>query len=55
MTIRVEGSNALFRMLESYDNIEALHVDMVYPGHGRPFADFKKALSKSRKKNKKYD
>ena len=51
MTIRVEGSTALFRMMESYDKIESLDVKVVYPGHGEAFADFKKALAKSRKKN----
>jgi len=50
MTLRVEGSTALFRMLESYDKIESLDVKIVYPGHGEAFTDFKKALAKSRKK-----
>jgi glyoxylase-like metal-dependent hydrolase (beta-lactamase superfamily II) len=50
MTIRVEGSSALFKMMASYDKIESLDVRAVYPGHGEPFADFKKALAKSRKK-----
>ena len=53
MTIRVEGSTALFKMMESYDKIESLDVSVVYPGHGEPFTDFKKALAKSRKKIKK--
>ena len=52
MTIRVEGSTALFRMLESYDKIASLDVKIVYPGHGEAFTDFKKALAKSRKKIK---
>ena len=50
MTLRVEGSTALFRMMETYDRIESLDVQMVYPGHGEPFPDFDGALSKSRKK-----
>ena len=50
MTIRVEGSTALFRMMESYDKIESLDVKVVYPGHGEPFTDFRAALSKSRRK-----
>jgi len=50
MTLRVEGSTALFRMMETYDRIESLDVQMVYPGHGEPFPDFGGALSKSRKK-----
>jgi glyoxylase-like metal-dependent hydrolase (beta-lactamase superfamily II) len=50
MTIRIEGSTALFRMMESYDKIESLDVKIIYPGHGGAFTDFKAALSKSRKK-----
>lgn len=50
MTLRVEGSTALFKMMETYDRIESLDVQMVYPGHGEPFPDFDGALSKSRKK-----
>lgn len=46
MTLRVEGSAALFRMQESLQKIGALDVKMVFPGHGRPFAAFNKALSK---------
>ena len=41
-----------YEMMESYDKIESLDVDVVYPGHGAPFANFKKALAKSRKKIK---
>ncbi|UCD79074.1 MAG: MBL fold metallo-hydrolase [Desulfobacterales bacterium] len=52
MTVRVEGSAALFRMMESFDKIELLDVGIVYPGHGQPFADFKAALSTARKKIK---
>ena len=50
MTVRVEGSAALFRMLESFDRIESLDVGTVYPGHGQPFTDFKTALSRARNK-----
>ena len=48
MTVRVEGMRALFDTLDSYDKIEALDVDTVYPGHGKPFTGFHAALAKSR-------
>ena len=48
MTLRVEGSTALFHMQQSLQKLEALDVKIVYPGHGKPFADMKKALSKCR-------
>ncbi|MFH1114809.1 MAG: MBL fold metallo-hydrolase [Pseudomonadota bacterium] len=50
MNIRVEGSAACFRMLESLDLLEALDVEMVYPGHGRPFADMPRAIAETRKR-----
>ena len=50
MTERVEGSTACFRMLESLRKIEVLDVDMVYPGHGKPFSDMPGAVSKSRQR-----
>jgi len=50
ITIRVEGSKALFRMQESLQKLESLDVKMVYPGHGRPFSNMKKAISKSKEK-----
>jgi hydroxyacylglutathione hydrolase len=50
MTLRVEGSRALFHMQESLQKIENLEVQTVYPGHGKPFQDMKKAILKSRKK-----
>jgi len=50
MTLRVEGSTALFHMQQSLQKLEALDVKIVYPGHGRPFADMKKALSKCSKR-----
>ena len=37
MNLRVEGSAALFHMLESLEKLESLDVQMVYPGHGPPF------------------
>lgn len=54
VTMRVEGSNALFNMQESLERLEALEVKIVYPGHGRPFTDFKKALAQSQERIKKY-
>ena len=54
MTIRVEGSNALYHMQESLQKLEPLDVKIVYPGHGRPFTDMKKAISKSKEKLKRY-
>jgi len=50
MTLRVEGSRALFSMLESLDRISALDVTVAYPGHGKPFTDVKGAIEKARKK-----
>ena len=50
MTLRIEGSAAIFHMLESLEKLEALDVQMVYPGHGPPFKDMKKAVTKTRKR-----
>jgi hydroxyacylglutathione hydrolase len=50
MTLRVEGSRALFHMLESLQKIEALDVQTVYPGHGRPFHDMPKAIDRSKQR-----
>ena len=50
MTLRVEGSRALFHMQESLQKIENLEVQTVYPGHGKPFHDMKEALLKSQKR-----
>ena len=54
MTLRIEGSTALFRMQESLQKIEQLDVKTVYPGHGKPFTDFKDAMSRCKQKIKKY-
>lgn len=48
MTLRIEGSAAPFHMLESLEKLESLDVQRVYPGHGPPFNDMQKALSKTR-------
>jgi len=50
ITMRVEGSTCLFDLLGSLEKLECLDVEIVYPGHGRPFADFKGAISKSKRK-----
>ncbi len=50
MNIRVEGSAACFRMLESLRRLETLDVQMVYPGHGSPFADMPEAIAKTRRR-----
>ena len=54
MTLRVEGSRALFNMRESLEKLESLEVKSVYPGHGRPFSDMKRAIAKSKEKIEKY-
>lgn len=50
VTVRVEGSRAVFSLLESLDKIESLDVQRVYPGHGNPFSDVNTALEKARKR-----
>jgi len=54
MTLRIEGSAALFHMLESLEKLESLDVKIVYPGHGPPFKDMSKALSRTRKRLKNF-
>ena len=54
MTLRVEGSRALFHMRESLEKLESLDVNRIYPGHGRPFCDLKGAIAKSKEKIDKY-
>ena len=54
MTLRVEGSAAVFRMLASLERIATLDVRRVYPGHGRPFNDFSGAIARSRRRLKGY-
>jgi glyoxylase-like metal-dependent hydrolase (beta-lactamase superfamily II) len=50
MNLRIEGNAAIFHMRESLEKLEALDVRKVYPGHGPPFKDMQKALSKTRKR-----
>lgn len=54
VTERVEGSRTLFTLIESLQKLQGLDVRMVYPGHGRPFTDFKGALETSLVKVRKY-
>jgi hydroxyacylglutathione hydrolase len=54
MNLRVEGSAAIFRMLESLEKLESLDVQVVYPGHGPPFRDMRKAISKCRQRLKRF-
>ena len=54
MTIRVEGSAALFRMMRSLEKIALLDVRTVYPGHGKPFGNFQQAVSKSKRRIESY-
>jgi hydroxyacylglutathione hydrolase len=50
MTIRVEGSRAIFSMLESLEKIRNLDIQTVFPGHGKPFSDPIAALRKAVKR-----
>lgn len=52
VTVRVEGSAAVFSWLESIERIKSLDVAAVYPGHGRPFTDFKGAVSRAERRLK---
>ncbi len=54
MTMRVEGTTCFFNFLESLEKLERLDVEIVYPGHGKPFADFRGALSRSKSKVRAY-
>ena len=48
ITMRVEGSTCLFNLLDSLEKLESLDVEIVYPGHGIPFTDFKEAISRGK-------
>jgi len=50
ITERVEGSRAVFSVLDSLALLERLDVRMVYPGHGRPFSDVGAAIARTRKR-----
>ncbi|MEE4354532.1 MAG: MBL fold metallo-hydrolase [Desulfatiglans sp.] len=47
VTTRVEGSTALFHKLKSLEKLKSLDVEIVFPGHGKPFGNIKKAIAKS--------
>jgi hydroxyacylglutathione hydrolase len=50
MNLRIEGSAALFHMLESLEKLESLDVRMVYPGHGPPFQDMRRAIARCKQR-----
>ncbi|MGD8612100.1 MAG: MBL fold metallo-hydrolase [Desulfobacterales bacterium] len=50
MTLQIEGSAAPFQMLASLEKLAELDVQLVYPGHGPPFRDIHKALTKTQKR-----
>lgn len=50
LTLRVEGNDAVFRMLSSLDRIAALDVRRVFPGHGPPFDDAAGAIARTRER-----
>lgn len=50
MTLRLEGSTALFRRLDALEKLEQLEVKAVYPGHGKPFGDMRQALTMTRER-----
>lgn len=50
MTLRLEGSTALFRRLDALKKLEQLDVKAVYPGHGKPFSDMRQALTMTRER-----
>ncbi len=54
ITVRVEGTTAVHALEKSLEGLAPLHVDMVYPGHGRPFNDFNDALKRGQEKIKDY-
>jgi glyoxylase-like metal-dependent hydrolase (beta-lactamase superfamily II) len=50
LTERVEGEDTLMTVQETLDKLAALDVDVVYPGHGKPFVDFEGALAQAGKR-----
>lgn len=54
MTLRVEGSRALFSHLDSLERLAGLEIERVYPGHGPPFTGVKEALAKARRRCREY-
>lgn len=47
---RIEGSDAVFRALDTLDKLSGLEVAMAYPGHGPAFNDFSAALDRARRR-----
>ncbi|MBI5571886.1 MAG: MBL fold metallo-hydrolase [Desulfomonile tiedjei] len=47
LTMRVEGSRAVFSLLESLERLRGLDVRMIYPGHGAPFTGLDAAVRKA--------
>ena len=54
ITVRIEGSTAVHSFEASLEKLSALDVDIVYPGHGKPFKDFEGALGRSKEKIRGY-
>ena len=54
MTMRVEGSLALFSARRSLKKLASLDIRQVFPGHGRSFKDAETALSKAMEKIDRY-
>ncbi|MHC4446030.1 MAG: MBL fold metallo-hydrolase [Planctomycetota bacterium] len=54
ITVRIEGSRALFAVQESLEKLKSLDVKIVYPGHGRPFTDIKAAIARSEQRVETY-
>jgi len=54
ITVRVEGSAALFSMLGLLEKLVSLDVKAVFPGHGRPFTNMNEAITKSKNRIKKF-
>ncbi len=54
VTVRVEGSRALFDAIRSLERIASLEVHRVYPGHGPGFEDVPAAVARSRERLQRY-
>ncbi len=50
MTLRLEGSDAVFRMLASLERLAGLDVRQVLPGHGPPFTDAAGAIARAERR-----
>ena len=54
ITVRIEGSAALFQVENSLNRLESLQIDTVYPGHGPPFTRKDQAVDRTRRRLKRY-